>query len=306
MANAVQLSGYNASQIALIRQTVAKDCNDLEFNLFFEAARRYALDPFRRQISALVFNKDKAEKRQMAIIVGRDGLRAIAQRCGDYRPASDAAEWATDDALKSPTNPAGLISCAVRLWKQDKRGEWYPVHGEAYWDEFAPVKDEWAFNEESRSRKPTGRQTVDGNWARMPRVMLQKCAEAQALRAGWPDAFGGLYAEEEMHRVEAEMTASEVVAAEAERARLDLIGGSNALTISFDPLTGVMERVPLGKIADRCIAFLGDATPEDAERWSVQNRVALQEFWGRAPGDALEVKKALEPKLAAFRAAASA
>jgi len=306
MVNAVQLSGYNASQIALIRQTVAKDCNDHEFNLFFEAARRYGLDPFRKQIIALVFNKDKPDKRQMHFFPSRDGFRIIAQRCGDYRPASEPATWAVDDALKSPTNPAGLISCAVRLWKQDKRDEWYPVHGEAYWEEFAPIKDEWAFNEESRARKPTGRQIVDANWGKMPRVMLQKCAESQALRAGWPDTFGGLYAEEEMHRVQAEMTASEVVAAEAERARLDMIGGSNALTISFDPLTGVMERVPLGKIADRCIAFLRDSTPEDAERWSVQNRVALQEFWGRAPGDALEVKKALEPKLAAFRAAASA
>ena len=306
MVNAVQLSGYNASQIALIRQTVAKDCNDHEFNLFFEAARRYGLDPFRKQIIALVFNKDKPDKRQMHFFPSRDGFRIIAQRCGDYRPASEPATWAVDDALKSPTNPAGLISCAVRLWKQDKRDEWYPVHGEAYWEEFAPIKDEWAFHEEIRARKPTGSQLVDANWGKIPRVMLQKCAESQALRAGWPDTFGGLYAEEEMHRVQAEMTASEVVAAEAERARLDMIGGSNALTISFDPLTGVMERVPLGKIADRCIAFLRDSTPEDAERWSVQNRVALQEFWGRAPGDALEVKKALEPKLAAFRAAASA
>lgn len=306
MTNAVHLSGYTPAQIALIRWTVAKDCNNDEFSLFFEAARRYGLDPFRKQISALVFNKDRADRRQLAIIVGRDGLRAIAQRCGDYRPASEAAQWVTDDTIISPVNPAGLVSCAVRLWKHDKRGEWFPVHGEAYWDEFAPVKDEWGHDDASGKRKPTGRQTVDGNWARMPRVMLQKCAEAQALRAGWPDAFGGLYAEEEMHRVESEMTAAEIVASEAERARLEMVGGANTITISFSPHTGVMERVPVGQVADRCIEFLRDASPEDAERWSVQNRVALQEFWSRAPADALEVKKALEVKIAEFRRSVSA
>lgn len=304
MANALQLSGYSASQIALIRQTVAKDCNDSEFNLFFEAARAYGLDPFRKQISALVFNKDRGDKRQMAIIVGRDGLRAIASRCGDYRPASEAAQWVTDAALVSPVNPAGLVSCAVRLWKADKRGEWFPVHGEAYWEEFAPIKDEWGGPKGDRQK--TGNKTVDGNWQKMPRVMLQKCAEAQALRAGWPEQFGGLYAEEEMHRVEAEMTASDIVASEAERARLEKIGGAHALMMSFNPATGVMERVPLGKVADRCIEFIEQSEPEMVELWSVQNRVALQELWARAPGDALEVKKVLEPKRAAFAEATRA
>ena len=301
MANALTLSGYSASQISLIRQTVAKDCDDREFNLFFEAARAYGLDPFRKQISALVFNKHKADKRQLAIIVGRDGLRAIAARCGDYRPASEPAQIEIDPDAKSPTNPKGIVKATVRLWKSDKRGEWFPVSGEAYWDEFAAIKPEFSENTEGKWR-PTGNSTLEGNWARMPVVMITKCAEAQALRAGWPEQFGGLYAEEELHRVEAEMTAADVVAKEEERARLERTGGANALIIGFDPSTGVMERVPLGQVADRCLEFLSTADPETAERWSVQNRVALQEFWARAPADALEVKKALEPKLRAFSA----
>lgn len=301
MANALQLSGYSASQISLIRSTVAKDCNEQEFSLFFEAARRYGLDPFRKQISALVFNKAKADKRQMAIIVSRDGLRVIAQRCGNYRPASEPAEIETDDALKCATNPRGIVKATVRLW-QRHGSEWFPVAGEAYWDEFAAVKDEFAENNEGKWR-PTGNKSLDGNWSRMPVVMITKCAEAQALRAGWPDQFGGIYAEEEMHKAESDMTAAEIVAAEEERARMERVGGRDAITMSFDTASGMLERVALGAVADRCIHFLSTATPEQAERWSVQNRVALQEFWGRAPSDALEVKKALEPKLRAFEAA---
>jgi hypothetical protein len=45
-----------------------------------EVARRVGLDPFRRQIYAVVYNKDKPKKRKMSIITGIDGFRAVAAR----------------------------------------------------------------------------------------------------------------------------------------------------------------------------------------------------------------------------------
>ncbi|WP_299134555.1 phage recombination protein Bet [uncultured Amaricoccus sp.] len=297
MATAIQISGFTGAQLALIRNTVAADCNEQEFNLFFEAARAYGLDPFRKQISAIVFNKKAKDqsKRRMAIIVSRDGYRVIAQRCKNYRPASEPAQIEIDPSLVSPTNPKGIVKATVRLWQQDNRGEWFPVIGEAYWDEFAAVKDEFAANENQEWR-PTGKQTLDGNWGRMPIVMITKCAEAQALRAGWPDQFGGIYAEEEMHRAEADLTASEAVAQEAENARVARIGG-RGISFAFDH-TGVLESVPVGAIADRCMAFIRDNDAEAVYRWSVQNRASLAQFWTAAPADALEVKKATEAKTA--------
>lgn len=303
MTKATALANYSSSQIALIRRTVAKDCNDMEFDLFFEAAQSYGLDPFRKQISAIVFNKKKEDKRQMAIIVSRDGYRVIAQRCGDYRPASEPAQIVCDDELKSGTNPHGIISACVRLWKQDKGGDWFPVIGEAYWDEFAQIKDEWG-EDQSGKWKPTGKKTLDGNWGRMPRVMITKCAESQALRAGWPDQFGGLYVEEEMGAAQIDATASEVVRSEEERERIERIGGANSITASFDVETGVLENVPVGQMHDRCEEFIKGANPEIVHRWSVQNRVALQQFWAAAPSDALAIKQMVEPKIAAFQAQA--
>ena len=319
MANALQLSGFSGSQIALIRNTVAKDCNDQEFNLFFEAAKAYGLDPFRKQISALVFNKDKADKRQMAIIVSRDGYRVIAQRCKNYRPASEPAAIEYDKELISPANPKGIVKATVKLWQQDNTGQWFPVIGEAYWDEFAPMKDaadeyDWVDTGETwpdtgkpkKKKVPRGDsfKAVDGNWARMPVVMITKCAESQALRAGWPDQFGGVYAEEELHRAEADLTAADIVAQEAENSRIARIGGHGVL-FSFDP-SGVLENVPVGQAADRCVEFVGRSTQEEVYRWSIQNRAALAQFWAAAPGDALEVKKLLEKKLEGFRQGAAA
>lgn len=294
------IQDYTGSQLATIKRTVASDTNDIEFDLFIQAARSYGLDPFRRQISAIVFSKDNPQKRKMSIIVNRDGLRSIAQRCGDYRPASAPAEFDTDASLKSPTNPHGIVRCGVTLHKRDSRGEWFPVYGEAYWDEFAPVKDEWAFDQEKGKRAPTGNQTVDGQWAKMPRLMIQKCAEAQALRAGWPDSFGGIYAEEEMDQAVAremrDVTPSEALQEEAKHRRENALGKKGVLMVMDDTVT--LERVPMGEVADRCLEFIDRNEPEAVHAWSIRNREPLREFWAEAPNDALEVKKAIEKKTA--------
>jgi len=295
-----QIADYTGAQLATIRRTVASDTNDMEFDLFMEAARSYGLDPFRRQISAIVFSKNDAAKRKMSIIVNRDGLRSIAQRCGDYRPAATPAEFDIDPGMKSPANPLGIIRCGVTLYKRDARGDWHPVYGEAYWDEFAPVKDEWAFDPEKNKRAPTGNQAVDGQWAKMPRLMIQKCAEAQALRAGWPDSFGGIYAEEEMDQaVSREMrdiTPSEKVADEAKHRRQNALGNKALLMVMDNSAS--LQRVPLGEVADRCMEFIRENAADAVYRWEVQNREALRDFWAENPNDALEVKKAIEVKTA--------
>lgn len=290
-------SALSPRQIALVRQTIANDCSAGEFDLFMQAAQSYGLDPFRRQILPLVFNKNNAERRRMAIVVARDGLRVIASRCRDYRPADEPATWEIDPELIGPLNPKGLVHCTVYLWKQDNRGDWFKVKGEADWDEYAPLKDEFAENENGKWR-PTGKRTLDssGNWARMPKVMLEKCAEAQALRAGWPEQFGGIYAEEEMDRARAaDLSASEVVAQQEEQERLARISHSDTIAITWGGVWGI-DYIPVGQFADRVVEWLetDGRTSEEVSAFRSVNRVGLQEFWAKAPGDALQLKRKLE------------
>jgi phage recombination protein Bet len=299
--NALTNFDLTPRQIALVQNTVAKDCNADEFNLFMEAARSYRLDPFRKQILPLVFGKNARDqsKRRMSIVVSRDGLRVVAQRCGNYRPASEKAEWDTDDALIGDTNPKGLIRCTVYLWQQDNRGDWFKVKGEAEWDEFAPITDEWTEGEDGR-RRPSGRKVLDssGNWAKMPKIMLEKCAEAQALRAGWPDQFSGIYAEEELDRAKIiDATASEIVDAEREEQRLRAIGAADSITMTWGD-GWALENVKLGEFADRVADFVAQEPPEIVERWAAANRVGLQQFWAKHPGDGLEIKRLIEAKTA--------
>jgi phage recombination protein Bet len=287
---------HSAQQIKLIRQTIANDCNDGEFNLFMAAARSAGLDPFRKQISPLIFNKDKPDKRRMSIITTIDGLRSIAARSGRYRPDDDEPDFSYDPEDKGPTNPLGLGRAKVRIYTQDDRGAWHPVIGVAYWSEFAPVTDEWA-PDETGKRRPTGKKVLDtgGNWGRMPRVMLAKCAESQALRKAFPDDLSGLYEASEFDRTQAgEMLPSEVVAAEQMNDRLARIGGVNGIMFQMFP-NAPLEMVELGQIFDRCAERIDGVEDAKLLAWFEDaNRLPLQEFWARSPGDALELKKLIE------------
>lgn len=306
MTNAVTLSGYSADQIRTIKRTVASDANDLEFDLFMEACRSYGLDPFRKQIFSVIYSKDNAQKRKQSIIVSRDGCRVLAQRCGDYRPASTPTVFEYDDSLKGPTNPKGIVTATVTLHKQDSAGNWYPVVGQADWDEFAPVKEEWAYDEAVGRRKPTGSLTLDasGQWAKMPKVMIAKCAEAQALRAGWPDQFGGVHQEEEMHRFETDVTATEMVSQHEQLEREALLGGRGLMMVFDD--SARIEKVSMGKVADRCLEFAQASEPEDVVKFLARNTESLREFWAYDKSSALEVKKALEAKAGDFKPATEA
>lgn len=295
--NALTRYDMTPKQISLVKNTVAKDCNNDEFDLFCEVARAKGLDPFLGQIIPMVFNKDKADKRKMTIIISRDGQRVIAQRCGDYRPASKPPVYEADKAMMSPINPQGIISATVYLWKQDqKSGEWYEVAGQSFWEEFAPVSDEWVYDQEAGKRKPTGKKTLDssGNWCRMPRLMIAKCAEMQALRAGWPEQFTGLYDEAEMDRAKVlDLTASEIAIQEQQENRLRAIGGKDALTVWWGE-GFALENVPDGKFFDRVIDHIANLDPVAVSKWEDANRASLQIYWARHPGDALELKKRLE------------
>ncbi len=298
---------YNGHQLALIKRSVAKDTNTDEFDLFMSIARMKGLDPFSKQISAIVFNKDKADKRQMAIITGIDGIRAIAARSGRYRPDEDEPVIENDAEMKGPTNPLGIIKAVVRIYIADasRDGGWKPVAGVAYWDEFAPIKDEWAWDDASGKRKPTGRQTLDGNWPKMPRVMIAKCAEAQALRKAFPEDLSGLYETAELDRASMiDVTPSEIIEQTMTEDRLTRVGaGGRSITLQMFP-NAPLERIPVGQVADKIAEAIDTIEAIKILDWfESANRHPLQEFWGWAPADALELKKRMDAKRQALAGA---
>lgn len=320
---------FTGQQLQLMRQTVAKDCNESEFNLFIAVAQRTNLDPFRKQIYALVFSKDDPKKRNMSIITGIDGFRVIAARSGRYRPDEDEAIYEYDPLLKGPTNPLGIVKSVVRIWIADamRDGGWKPVSGWAYWDEFAPIKEEveggfdwvdtgetWADTGKPKKRKVprvAGATVIpqldtSGNWAKMPRVMIAKCAEAQALRKAFPEDLSGLYEGAEVDRARvADLLPSEVIGEFEAIQRLERVGGPGIL-FQFFP-NSALESIPVGKVADRVEeAVKGFTLHAQMRFFESVNQQPLRDFWAHAPGDALDLKKIMDRERARLISAETA
>lgn len=297
------LRDYTGSQLGLIKRTVAADCNDLEFDLYMEVARRVGLDPFRKQIYAVVYNKKDHEKRKMAIITGIDGFRAVAARNRDYRPDDQEPVIVYDEAAKDlETNPLGIVKAVVRAYKLAPNGEWHAVVGTAHWDEFAPLKEEWAYSEQAGKRAPTGRFTLDAtsNWKKMARVMIAKVAEAQALRRGWPEDLSGIYAPEEMERQMVDITPSAEVEQHEQAQRMARIGGTNTIAMIWK-MGEAIEAVPVGQMADRCIEHFGKLeSGGELDWWWATNEVSLRQLWALHKSDGLAVKQAHEARKAAL------
>ncbi len=292
----IKLANYTGSQLRLIQQTFAKDCNNQEFDLYINTCINYGLDPFKKQIYAQVYNKDKADKRQLVIVVGIDGLRSIASRSADYRPDDDEPIYKYDDALKSAANPLGILSCSVKAWKQDDLGEWNKINGTAYWDEFAPLKDTWVYNPELGRKAPNGEQELGETWRKMPRLMIAKVAEAQALRKGWPNT-SGLYAEEELHRMDVvESTASEIVEQHRQDQHLLAISGKDSITIQWEA-GSPLQPEPIGKVGDKIISHIKHCSVvAQVNAFEEINRHQLKEYWIKDKNGALEVKKIIEKR----------
>lgn len=272
---------YEGKNLDLIRRTVAKDCNDSELDQFIHICRAVNLDPLRRQIYAFVFNKDKPQWRQMTVVTAIGGYRAIAARTGDYRPDDDQTRFVYDADLKGPTNPLGIMSATVTVYKF-AHGEWHAAVGEAFWDEYVPLRDGVI------DSKKTG-------WVKMPRIMLAKCAEAQALRKAWPDDFAGVEIEEEIDRRMIDITPSEAADEAVASAKLDLIGGKDAITVDWcngDPLA----RVPLKSFPDAVLEFAKRKVVSATELrvfWH-RNLPARGEFKAKAGSDYLELQREIE------------
>lgn len=169
-------SGFTADQVALIKRTIAAGCSDDELALFLQVCRSSGLDPFRRQVYAIVRGKD--DKRQMSIQTGIDGYRLLAARTGDLAGIDDPA-YDSEDA-----DHPNRASVTVWRWSHGQR---IPFTATARWKEYAALYDGKA----------------SGKWRDMPYLMLGKCAEALALRRAFPAELSGVYTADEMAQADA-------------------------------------------------------------------------------------------------------
>jgi phage recombination protein Bet len=146
--------------------------------LFLYTAKRVGLDPLAKQIYAVYRWDSRVGAEKMAIQIGIDGMRAIAERTGKYAGQSDATF--DDEKLSHPN------SASVTVYKMIA-GKKVETTATARWGEYCPLKKDG---------------TPMGMWQKMPFLMLGKCAESLALRKAFPVELGGLYTPEEMQQAD--------------------------------------------------------------------------------------------------------
>ncbi len=175
----------------LILKTVAPGLTETEAALFFHVSRERHLDPLQKQIYAIKRNTWVAElnggqggyEQRMVLQVGIDGFRAIANRTELYMPSDRLP------LIEGGGTPDFRVTVWVKKY-HEKSQQWMEFGATAYYREFVQTK----------KNKTTGKMEPVSMWEKMGIGQTEKCAEAKALRRGWPEELGGFYTPEEIPR----------------------------------------------------------------------------------------------------------
>ena len=168
MAQTLTVPPVTGDQLALITNTVARGASAEQLKLYLYDCARRGVHPLDKLIHfTLVSGK-------YTPITSIDFLRSQAAATGEYA--------GSDDAVYAEGENSVPVAASVTVYRM--------VHGQRCAFAATARFDEYL---------PRGGAHM---WKKMPYTMLAKCAEALALRKGFPQETSGLYTSDEMQQAE--------------------------------------------------------------------------------------------------------
>jgi phage recombination protein Bet len=186
LAISAEQTQWTEQQIAVLRSVgVSEDVSPAELSAFLHETQRTGLDPFLKQIYLIGRFDKKAGREVFRSQTGIDGYRVVAHRAA----ARDRVELEYDDTLWC--GPDGVWR---EMWIWDNP----PLAAKVVVRKNGKPFPAIATLNEYAARWPEG--NLKDMWKRMPANQLAKCAEALALRKGFPQDLSGIYTDVEMQQ----------------------------------------------------------------------------------------------------------
>ena len=220
---AVTVMGWNNEQITVIKKQLCPGISDPDLLHFGMVCQRTGLDPFARQIYAIMRGN------KMTIQTGIDGYRLTAARSGVLAGIDDA-EYDSEES----DNPAWARVTVYRM----VQGVRCPFIAKARWSEY--------------------RQASSPMWKTMPYLLLGKCAEALALRKAFPAELSGMYTNDEMMQAD-----NEPIPVAPNRRRTTTATASAANDKPKPPINIVAAVADNPSCAEKIAAILADLNVSD-------------------------------------------
>lgn len=246
-----------------IRERLCPNATDSELALCVELCNRQHLNPFTKEVYLVKYGNAPA-----SIITSYQVFNRRANRQESYGGIKSGVVVMREGQIVKKRGSAVYKQVGEQLL-----GGWAEVQ---FKDGKEPAYVELALTDYS---------TGKSNWAKMPGVMIEKCAKAGAWRLAYPDEFGGMYTGEEMdQKVAQDMRAgSQAVQAESVEPVVDPLQPVRDL---FKPFMAATALDSAGAMAAICAAVgctsgnMHDMTQAQARRaasWMEEEIAARKE-----------------------------